>query len=140
MGKTQRPTRATPAKPRARRTKRIEAPRPRLDLSFRTDAPKCNTLRFAFLLELAKASGLSVAEARQGLDGIRDTLLENLKANKYSRIPEMLRFRGVMQRPTKASTAVLQGEARKFNARVVLKKMVRGTALKPLREAFSSAT
>ncbi len=94
-------------------------------------------MRYKFLLELGKASGLSVAEARRGMNGIRDTLLENLKANKYSRIPELLLFHGAMQRPTRPAITVIDGKARVFAARTVFKKKVKGTVLKPLREAFA---
>jgi len=134
MGKTQRPARATRAKPWA-----SEVQRPRLDLFFSNRRAQGNTVRFALLLELAKASGLSVPEVRQGLDGIRDTLLENLTANRYSRIPEMLSFRGAMQQPKEASASVINGKPINFNARAVHKKVVKGTVLKPLRKAFSSA-
>ncbi len=106
-------------------------------MSFRAGTPKGSTVRYKFLQELGKASGLSVAEARRGMNGIRDTLLKNLKANKYSRIPEMLLFHGVMQRPTRPAVTVIYGKARVFAARTVLKRKVKGTVLKPLREAFS---
>ncbi len=106
-------------------------------MSFRAGTPKGSTVRYKFLQELGKASGLSVAEARRGMNGIRDTLLKNLKANKYSRIPEMLLFHGVMQRPTRPAVTVIFGKARVFAARTVFKKKVKGAVLKPLREAFA---
>ena len=108
-------------------------------MSFKAGTPRGSTVRYKFLLELGKASGLSVAEARRGMNGIRDTLLENLTANRYSRIPEMLSFRGAMQQPKEASASVINGKPINFNARAVHKKVVKGTVLKPLRKAFSSA-
>ena len=76
------PTR--PAKKRAKMTRRIEVPTGRLDLSLKAGTPRGSTVRYKFLFELGKASGLSVAETRRGMNSIHDTLLKNLKANKYS--------------------------------------------------------
>jgi len=127
--------------PKKRATKNKTAPeawRPRLSLEFHTDAPRGpSAVQFAFLNEIAQKSGLTVAEVRRGLAGLRDVLCENLKANKYSRIPGVVCFYGARPKPIRVREVEINGKTQRFKARTAFRLKLRGTAMPPLRQALA---
>ena len=116
----------------------LEASRSRLELDFHTDAARGpSAVQFAFLSEIARNSGLTVAEVRRGLDGLRDTLVESLKNNTYSRIPRLVCFFGARPKPIRTREIEINGKTKSFKARTTFRLQVRGTAMPPLRKAFA---
>ena len=115
----------------------VEVPRQaRLDLAFHVGAPKGAMVRSTFLQAVAAASDLRPKEVEKGLAAFRDTLIDNLAARGYGFIPNMLRFRKVVQTPLKTASRMVDGKLRfEKKARSVRKTLVKCTVLKPLRLA-----
>ena len=115
----------------------LEASRSRLELDFHTDARGPSAVQFAFLSEIARNSGLTVAEVRRGMNGLSDTLVEGLKNKTYTRIPGLVSFFGARPKQTQTREIEINGRAKSFKARTTFRLQVRGTALSHLRKAFA---
>ena len=115
----------------------VEVPRQaRLDLAFHVGAPKGAMVRSTFLQVVAAASDLRPKEVEKGLAAFRDTLIDNLAARGYGFIPNMLRFRKVVQTPLKTASRMVDGKLRfEKKTRSIRKTLVKCTVLKPLRLA-----
>ena len=114
----------------------VEVPRQaRLDLAFHV-VLQGMLVRSTFLQAVAAASNLRPKEVEKGLAAFRDTLIDNLAAKGYGFIPEMLRFRKVVQTPFQTASRMVDGQLRfERKARSVRKTLVKCTVLKPLRVA-----
>ena len=124
-----------PWRHKLRRERCAEAPRTaRLDLTFRVGPVPLK------IEDIVKASGLPPEDVKTGLDALRDTLLSNLHADKkYTRIPEVVRFRRAKQEKFKGVTSRMIGNVRHFERKVrtVRKTIIKCNALKPLLAAIA---
>ena len=107
----------------------------RIDLAFRLGPLRGKTVRMGFLCDVAAEANISINDMRKLSDGMRVVLGRNLNEHKYTRIPDLVRFR-IRSLPARDGVSItILGKERKFEAKQRTER-VAGTALKWLRDAI----